>query len=287
MSPRPLRIDLKTAPHNTTYADMQRYWADADAHPAITGLWLFDHFLPLTEDYSGPCLEGWTLLAALATQTHRLRVGQMVTCNTYRYPAVLANMGATVDILAGGRLDFGIGAGWYEREHRMYNIPFPSAADRIRALGEACALIKLLWTQEVSDYAGRYYRLEGARSEPKPVQQPHPPFMIGGGGEQLTLRVVAEHAAMWNLAGASPDEARHKLAVLDRHCQAIGRDPATIGKSFQVYLRAATEVPGLAGRLREYVGLGFDHFVIGVPGTYIPGLVEQIVEELRPLRADE
>src|SRR5207244_3550580 len=165
---------------------LRRYWQQAAASPTFTGLWLFDHFIALGDDPTRPCLEGWTLLAALAALTSRLRLGVMVTGNGYRHPAVLAKMAATVDITSNGRLDFGIGAGWHEPEYKAYGIPFPSAADRIRAMGEACELTKLLWTQDSANFNGRYYTLTEARCDPKPIQKPYPPFTIGGQGEQLT-----------------------------------------------------------------------------------------------------
>jgi alkanesulfonate monooxygenase SsuD/methylene tetrahydromethanopterin reductase-like flavin-dependent oxidoreductase (luciferase family) len=185
---------IKTAPQHTTYEAIRKVWKEADAISVIEHAWLFDHFAPIHGDVNGPCLEGWTLLTALAAQTTRLRIGLMVTGNTYRHPAVLANMAATVDIISSGRLDLGMGAGWNEYEHHSMGIPLYAPGERIQRLGEACALIKQLFTQKVTDFKGRYYQLEEARCEPKPIQKPHPPLLIGGAGEQLTLRVVAEHA---------------------------------------------------------------------------------------------
>ena len=196
VSDRELSFGIKTAPQHTTYEDILRVWQEADANPAFEHAWVFDHFIPLGHDPTGPCLEGWTLLAALAAQTERLRIGVMVTGNTYRHPAVLANIAATVDVISRGRLDFGIGAGWNELEHSMYGLDLPSPGRRIRMLGEACEVIRLLWTEETASFEGRYYRLREARCEPKPVQKPSPPFVIGGSGEQLTLRVAARYAGI-------------------------------------------------------------------------------------------
>jgi alkanesulfonate monooxygenase SsuD/methylene tetrahydromethanopterin reductase-like flavin-dependent oxidoreductase (luciferase family) len=170
------RFGIKTAPQHTTYEALLSVWREADALPLFEHAWVFDHFMPLGSAPEGPCLEGWTLLAALAAQTHRLRLGVMVTGNTYRHPAVLANMAATVDHIAQGRLEFGIGAGWYEREHCAYGIPLYSPAERIERLEEACQVIQRLWTQTVVTFEGRYDQLREARCEPKPVQKPHPPF---------------------------------------------------------------------------------------------------------------
>src|SRR5947209_15279258 len=149
---RPLRFGIKTSPQHTTYDDILRVWREADSISIIEHAWLFDHFVPLGGDTSGPCLEGWSLLAALAGQTERLRIGLMVTGNTYRHPAVLANIGATVDRISHGRLDFGIGAGWHEGEHAMYGIPLYAPGERIRRMGEACEVTRLLWTEPVANF---------------------------------------------------------------------------------------------------------------------------------------
>src|SRR6266567_3176148 len=146
-SKQSLSFGVKTAPQHTTYKDMLRVWQEADEIPAIEHAWLFDHFIPIFGDINGPCLEGWTLLSAYAALTKRVRLGLMVTGNTYRHPAVLAKMAATVDIISHGRLDFGIGAGWNEQEHQMYGIPLYAPGERIRRLGEACEVIKRLWTE--------------------------------------------------------------------------------------------------------------------------------------------
>jgi F420-dependent oxidoreductase-like protein len=263
-----LSFGIKTAPQHTTYADVLRTWQEADDLPIFEHAWDFDHFMPLGSDPTGPCLEGWTLLAALAAQTQRIRVGVMVTGNTYRHPAVLANMGATVDLISGGRLDFGIGAGWNELEHRAYGMPLYAPGERIRRLGEACEVIRRMWTEEAPDFDGQFYQLQGARCEPKPVQQPYPPFVIGGGGEQLTLRVTAEYAAIWNYGGGTPEEFTHKSAVLDEHCRAIGRDPASITRSVQVGADPA-DLPGVRERLRGFIQAGATHLILYMGGPQV------------------
>src|SRR5438093_5548204 len=221
-----LSFGIKTAPQHTTYEAMLAVWRAADALPVFEHAWLFDHFAPIHSDVDGPCLEGWTLLAAFAARTSRIRIGQMVTGNTYRHPAVLAHMAATVDIISNGRLDLGIGAGWNEYEHTSMGIPLYPPGERIRRLGEACEIIKRLFTQHLTDFDGRYYQLKQSRCEPKPVQKPYPPFVIGGGGEQLTLRVVARYADVWNFGGGPVEEFQRKTAILHQHCQEVGRDPA-------------------------------------------------------------
>ena len=283
MSQFPLRIDIKAAQHDRTWATMLQYGQDTDATPAFSGFWLFDHFVPINGHVEGPCMDGWTLLGALAATTRRVRLGLMVGCNGYRHPAVLAKIATTVDQVSGGRLDMGLGAGWFELEYNMYGVPFPPPAQRIGELDEACQVLKLLWTQELSDFHGKYYALTAARHEPKPVQQPHPPFVIGGGGEQLTLRVVARHAAIYNAPGGEPDVIVHKNAVLDEHCAKIGRDPATIRRSWQFYLKSPDELSGVRARIEPYLALGIDHVCIGLPTEYHPCLVAALAEEVAPL----
>ncbi len=283
---RPLSFGIKTSPQNTTYEDMLAVWREADAIPVFEHAWLFDHFMPLGNDPTGPCLEGWTLLAAYAAQTERLRVGLMVTGNTYRHPAVLANMGATVDIISRGRLDFGIGAGWNELEHTAYGIPLPRPGERIARLAEACEVIKLMWTQEAPDFAGKYYQLQGARCEPKPVQKPYPPFMIGGGGEQKTLRVVAQYADLWNFSGGPVEDFVHKNQVLDEHCAAVGRDPASIQRSVQVRVDSANPASA-RDTLRGYIEAGATHLVCMLMPPYPADIVRRVASEVaEPLRAE-
>ncbi|MGN6564477.1 MAG: LLM class F420-dependent oxidoreductase, partial [Thermomicrobiales bacterium] len=229
-----LSFGIKTAPQHTTYAAMLALWEQADATPVFEHAWLFDHFAPINGHLDGPCLEGWTLLAAYAARTTRLRVGLMVTGNTYRHPAVLTNIAATTDIISGGRLDFGIGAGWNQYEHTSMGIELYAPGERIRRLNEACEIYKLLCTQHLTDFDGRYYQLKEARCEPKPIQKPYPPIVIGGSGEQLTLRVVARHADIWNFVGGSIETFQHKDRILREHCAAVGRDPEAIERSVQI-----------------------------------------------------
>jgi F420-dependent oxidoreductase-like protein len=285
-TPRRLRFGIKTSPQFTTYEDMLRVWREADALPIFEHAWDFDHFMPLGNDPTGPCLEAWTLLAAFAAQTERLRVGVLVTGNTYRHPAVLANMGATVDIISHGRLDFGIGAGWNELEHNAYGIPLYAPAERIGRLGEACEIIRRLWTEETVDFEGRYYHLRGAHCEPKPVQKPYPPFMIGGSGEQLTLRVVARYADLWNHSGTQ-EEYAHKNEVLNAHCAAIGRDPAAIERSVQLWADPAN-LDGVRDTGRQYIALGATHLIFNLRPPYPPDILPRLAAEVaEPLRAEQ
>ena len=192
--------------------------------------------MPNTADRLGDTLECWTTLASLATVVHRMRVGTIVAGNTYRHPAVLAKMAANVDVVTGGRLICGMGAGWQENEHQAYGLPFYTVGERLARLDEACQVLKLLWTREKATFAGRYYPLSDAPCMPKPVQQPHPELMIGGGGERVTLRIAAQHADHWNVWGG-PAALAHKIAVLEEHCARVGRDPKRITRSANMVVR--------------------------------------------------
>jgi F420-dependent oxidoreductase-like protein len=281
-----LRFGIKTAPQYTTYEDMLRVWQEADEIPAIEHAWLFDHFMPIGNyDPSGPCLEGWTLLAAFAGLTKRLRVGLMVTGNTYRHPAVLANMAATVDIISNGRLDFGIGAGWNELEHGAYGIPLYAPGERIRRMGEACEIIKRMWTEKAPDFDGKYYQLKGAYCEPKPVQKPYPPFVIGGSGEQLTLRMVARYADIWNFAGGPTETFQHKNEVIDGYCTAIGRDPASIERSVQLVVNP-NNWDATRTLVQSFITAGATHVILNLRTPYPENIVHLLTEEVvEPLTA--
>jgi F420-dependent oxidoreductase-like protein len=285
-SPARLSFGIKTAPQNTTYEAMLRVWSEADAIPVLEHAWVFDHFSPLGADKTGPCLEGWTLLAALAARTERIRVGVMVTGNTYRHPAVLANMGATVDVISNGRMDFGIGAGWNEMEHESYGIPLYAPGERIRRLGEACEVIRRLWTEERANFDGRYYQLKDAMCNPKPVQEPYPPIVIGGNGEKLTLRVVAQYADIWNALAGTVDEFKRLSAILDEHCAAVGRDPATIRRSIQF----RTNFGNLAttrDEIRDFIAAGANHIVLTLGYPYPDGAAQRLADEVvAPLLAE-
>lgn len=274
-----LSFGIKTAPQHTTYDAMLALWREADGIEVFEHAWLFDHFAPIQGDLDGPCLEGWTLLAAYAAETTRLRVGLMVTGNTYRHPAVLAKIAATVDVISNGRLDFGIGAGWNEYEHRSMGIPLYAPGERIRRLGEACELIKRLFTEPIVDFAGRYYQLKEARCAPKPVQKPYPPFVIGGGGEQLTLRVVARHADVWNFAGGAVETFQHKVRVLREHCAAVGRDPSAIALSVQIAVNYDNPAETVE-TLKRFVDAGATHLILNFRPPFPEGAVTRAAEEI-------
>ncbi len=201
-------------------------------------IWVYDHFHNVPRPAHEAVFECWTTIAAISQLTSRIRLGQMVGCNSYRSPGLLAKITSTIDVVSGGRLDWGIGAGWYENEYRGYGYEFPKPKDRIGMLRETVEIVKSMWMQPETTYRGTYYDLSRANCDPKPLQDPHPPVWIGGGGEQLTLRVVARHADCSNFGG-SPEQWAHKREVLKAHCADVGRDEATIRKTWspEVFIR--------------------------------------------------
>lgn len=281
-------MGLKFAQIGVSLEAMREVWRAAD-EAGFDHLWLMDHFLPLTRSATGwyqhdvndSVFEAWTALAAMAERTSRIRIGINVTGNLYRHPAVLAKMATTVDHLSGGRLEMGIGAAWAEREFASLGIPMPPRGERIDRLDEACAVLKLLWTKDVADFDGRYYQLQGAISEPKPVQRPHPPLWIGGSGERKTLRVAARHADVWNIPGAEPDEAARLSGVLDGHCQAIGRDPAEIRRSVGVRFYPDAPERTLA-TAQAMVERGFTELLVSVIGDDAAAQVQAAASALLP-----
>ncbi len=201
-------------------------------------LWVYDHFHNVPKPANEAVFEAWTVMAAMSQLTTRIRLGQMVGCNSYRHPSLLAKITSNIDVMSGGRLDWGIGAGWYEHEYTGYGFPFPAPKDRIGMLRECVEIVKSMWSQPSTTYNGKYYQLDGAQCDPKPLQQPHPPIWIGGGGEQLTLRVVAKYADCSNFGG-TPEQFAHKCEVLKNHCNAVGRDYDEIRKTWgpEIFVR--------------------------------------------------
>ncbi|WP_245718222.1 LLM class flavin-dependent oxidoreductase [Nocardia miyunensis] len=280
-----------TAPQQVDYRDVQRVWQEADGIEQIEHAWLFDHFMPIAGDPDGPILEGWTLLSALAAQTSRLRLGLLVTSNRFRPPAVLAKIATTVDIVSGGRLDFGIGVGsrpdipTARREYDGHGLPYHDTAHAVGSFAEACTVIRRLWTEnEPFDFDGEYVKLTGALDNPKPVQRPHPPIMIGGRAA-ATLRVAAEHADLWNIPGGDIDDAVQRSALLDRYCAEIGRDPAAITRS--IFLPVSYAQPELTrAAVDEAVEAGFGHIVLGLADPYPAGVARWVAEEIIGARAE-
>ncbi len=278
-----LRFGIHAGPQNATYPEYQEVWRTAE-DAGLDWASVFDHFMPIGgTPIEGPCFEGLTLLSAMAAQTSRIRCGILVVGNTYRNPAVLANIAATIDHVSDGRFELGLGAGWYEAEHTQYNVPFHTAARRIRMLGESAKIIRSLLTADRTTFNGRYYTVHDALCEPKPLQE-RLPIWVGGTGEQLTLRVVAESADGWNSFFMPVDAFQHKLDVLAQHCADVGRDPADIRKSLMIpAVLGETEAEAqdltnglapdpqrfvgtpeqLVKRLQPYLKLGVGDFILG------------------------
>ena len=279
-----ISFGITTPPQQVSYDDIRRVWLEADTVPQIEHAWAFDHFMPIAGDIAGPIFEGWTLLAALAAQTSRLRLGLMVTSNRFRPPAMLAKIAATVDHVSGGRLDFGIGAGsrpevsFARREYEANGLPYWDAKTAVGALAEALVIIRRLWAEdEPFDFNGEHYTLAGAYSSPKPVQRPGPPVVIGGRAGS-TLRVAAQHADLVNIPG-EPEDAAARSAVLTRYCEEIGRDPATITRSTMV--RVSYDDPGAArDTARRAADLGFSHLLLSAPAPWPDGLAAWLAEQV-------
>ncbi|MCX5063328.1 LLM class flavin-dependent oxidoreductase [Streptomyces sp. NBC_01396] len=281
----PLRFGIMTAPMQVDYQDVLRVWREADAIPQIEHAWLFDHLMPIGGDPGGPAYEGWTLLSALAAQTRRLRLGLLVTSNRFRPPAMLAKIATTVDIVSDGRLDFGIGVGSRphppeaRREYAAHGLPFHDIAHAVGSLAEACTVIRRLWTEtEPFDFSGTYVQLTGAFGNPKPVQRPHPPILIGG-RSSATLRVAAEHADLWNIPGGDIDDVVRRSALLDRYCTEIGRDPASPTRS--IHLSVSYDRPGLTrAAIGEAIDAGFRHIVLGLSAPYPADVAHWVADQL-------
>lgn len=276
-----MRFGLFTSLGLTSWPAVLDLWRHAEA----TG-WdvacVTDHFMPNTPEREGPVLEAWSTLAALAAVVPRIRIGTIVLGNTYRHPAVLAKMAAQVDIVSGGRLIVGLGAGWQANEHEAYGIPLPPMRERLERLDEACQVLKALWTRRRADFAGRHYRLSDAPLDPKPVQTPHPELMIGGGGERVTMRIAARHADHWNVWGG-PAVLAHKGRVLDEHCAAIGRDPRAIRRSANMPLMI-TEDRAAIDRLGDVLATRLAGHLMDPKDTVLAGSPARIRDTLHGLR---
>jgi F420-dependent oxidoreductase-like protein len=277
-------------------------------------IWLYDHFHTVPVPVSEPVFECWTSMAALARDTSRVRLGQMVTCNSFRPPALLAKMASCVDVLSHGRLIVGIGAGWYQDEYDAFGYEFGAIPDRLRRLAESLQVLKAMWTEERATFHGDHYQLRGAINEPKPIQRPHPPLWIGGGGERVTLKLVALYGDACNVGGDLPTR-RRKLDVLRGHCEAVGRDYDSIVRSTNVtvilgdqaevdrvtrlrlrqtggieywerppYCGQAEQV---ADQLRQLIDAGFDYLIFGIPNASEGGAIQRLAEELFPLLRSE
>ena len=306
-----IRFGIQTPPEVADPADLIKLWQEAEAWGFDTA-WTFDHFIPISGNTKGPCLDGWMLLGALAAKTSKIRIGCLVTGNTYRHPAVLAKMATTVDHLSNGRLELGIGAGWFETEHIAYGIPFYTAKERTRRLAETVQIIRSLWTEKETTFTGKYYQIKNAPFEPKPLQKPYPPILIGGVGKKWTLPIVARYANAWNLTPTSPAQMADLMKTLNGYCTQYQRDCAEIEKSCLtrlvltddpkridqmvqsiVQLRhispeeaKATILVGNAEEVKKqvqaYLDAGITHIIIGVRQPYDREGLQRFAKEVMP-----
>ncbi|MBL6690289.1 MAG: LLM class F420-dependent oxidoreductase [Pseudomonadales bacterium] len=290
-----MKFSFWPAPTHTF--DENRQLAEHVEKKGWDGLWLADHFMPNAEDTSAAWPEAWTTLAGIAASIPRLRLGTLVTGNTYRHPAVLAKMAATVDHISGGRLVLGMGSGWQENEHEKYGIEFGTIGERLEKLEEACQIIKGLFSSESTTFNGRYYTMTDAPQEPKPVQSPLP-LLIGGGGEKVTLRITARYADEWNVWG-NVAELTHKMNILDQHCANLDRNPSDIQRSavalvfitedvaFAEKMNDSTDRPpkiaGTVSELQDVIGAykdaGVNEFIFP-DFTLGPGVTQQKLDTL-------
>lgn len=275
-----MKFSFKTSQQESTWKEISEVWRVADEVDFFEGGWLFDHFYPLATEASNPCMEAWSMASALAAITNRLRIGHMVTSNTYRHPAVVANTIATVDLISNGRLDFGIGAGWFEDEHLAYGIPLPPLKERFDRFDEALEVIHMLLTQTRSTFDGEYYQLRGAYCEPKPAQSPRPPIVIGGKGEKRLLRSAAIWADHYNYPGDDVDDFKYRLDVLGRWCEEVGRARTEIETSLQVRFDNVGEAMEKAGNAFE---AGADHVIFFLPPPPNPSLIDQLASGIGAL----
>ncbi|WP_030178114.1 LLM class flavin-dependent oxidoreductase [Streptomyces sp. NRRL S-813] len=294
---------IKTTPMRVAYEDILRVWQEADELPEFADAWLWDHLMPIVGPKDGQILEGWTLLSALAAQTRRLRLGLLVTSNRIRPPAVLGKIATTVDVISRGRLIMGLGVGGTHQpagaggidgenpaiaEYDGYGLTLVPPAEGIARLAETITILRRMWTEDVFDFDGHYYTLKGNRNEPKPVQRPGPPLLVGGWGDR-TLRLVAEHADIWNIPGPphnTLDRVIERGRVLDAHCAAIGRDPGTIVRSVQ-YIVSYDDPAGDRKAILDLIAAGLTHIVLSLRSPYPSQVAHRLVDEIiTPVRAE-
>lgn len=308
---RPIEFGIQTGPQHTDFQQILDIWTHVERE-GFDHAWTFDHFIPIFSDPNGPCLEGWTTLTALLALVPRLRGGTLVTGNSYRHPALLANIASTLDQISGGRVEMGIGAGWWEMEYNAYGFDFPPVAERIYALEESIQVMTKLWTETRANFQGKHYTVTDALCEPKPVQKPHIPIWIGGAGPQLTLRTVARHAQGWNTFLGPRENYQLLLGALEKHCEKIGRDPSTIRKSLAASLVIDSDPARMQAKLEavartrnqtpeqlrertligtpddvasQVLGLaeqGVDHIIIGIRAPYSPDDLSLFAREVIP-----
>lgn len=311
--PQGWRMDLtEIADPIEQYEAMTNVAKVADSIPTFDSIWLYDHFHTVPVPSKNTTFEAWTSTAGLARDTTRVHVGQMVTCNSYRQPSLLAKMASTVDVMSHGRLYFGLGAGWYEHEYNAYGFPFMETRDRMRAFREACAIISKMWLEDAPEFHGEHYTIDKPINEPKGVRKPHPSFWIGGQGEQVTLKLVAQYADACNIT-TEPETVKRKLDVLRGHCESLGRDYESITRSSTLHIfplapgedgEKATLVTqkavgasydqvrgqimvdspaAIARRIEEYLAAGINYIIVNIlQAAYEPERLHRFAEEVVP-----
>ena len=311
MSQHPIRFGIQTGQQNVEWAQMRDLWQKADGW-GYDSLWNFDHFYPIYVEPDGECFEGWTTLSALAQATSRARIGHLVNGNTYRHPCVTAKMAATLDHICGGRLNLGIGAGWFELEHENFGLDFKTVLGRLEALEEALQIIRGMFTEERTTIHGTHYTVTDAMGSPKPLQEGGCPIMIGGSGKRVLLRIVAQYADLWNSAG-SPEHMADLIEIIRRHGDTVGRDTDEIEKTILMPLcykaaearvdfwcnmmanmhettPEAARAEIMAGDTQEcldtierYVNAGVTHFIFMAPAPYFLDEIQGFAEDVMPV----
>jgi len=276
-SKRCIRFGVALTQVNSSWNEVVDFARNAE-RLGFDSLWAIDHFVGVP-DASVPIFEGWTTVAALASVTERIRLGHQVLCVGFRHPPLLAKMAATLDHASGGRFTLGLGAGWNEEEFKSYGLSFPSIGTRLHQLEEALAILRKLWTEEPVSYFGEQFNIEDAYCRPRPLQEPHPPLLVGGSGEKVLLKIVAEHADIWNNMGWAHGLLPHKIDVLHKHCEALERDPGEIEISQQL-LAAIGETETEARVATERVCAELP-FLSGGDDLIIAGRPEQCIERVQ------
>ncbi|MDR7273861.1 LLM class F420-dependent oxidoreductase [Catenuloplanes atrovinosus] len=263
--PQGWRMDLtEIADPIEQYEAMTAVAKAADAGP-WDSIWVYDHFHTTPEPTMNTVFECWTITSTLARDTSRVNIGQMVGCNGYRHPALYAKIASTVDVASHGRLYAGIGAGWYEHEWRAYGYEWPELRDRMGAFREAVEIVTKMWTEDSPVFNGRYYSIDKPINEPKGVRRPHPSFWIGGGGENVTLKLVAKYANGANFGNGDPEVIREKLEILRRHCETVGRDYDDIVKSTSVNVEVDWSKERLQAKIDSVLEAGADYPILYFP----------------------
>jgi F420-dependent oxidoreductase-like protein len=305
---RNVSFGILTSVQSLQYESIRDTWREAESC-GFESAWLPDHFLPYDladRSIMEPVLECWVTLSALARDTNTIRLGPLVSCNSFRPPALLAKMAASLDVISGGRLNFGIGAGWMQLEHQAYGYPFPKTSKRIKRLGEALDIVKRMWSEERPTYKGSHYEIVGAANNPKPVQKPHPPIYIGAAHER-TIRFAAERADVWNFPSdvhpVTATDYKQRTRIIENRCTEIERDPKSVRRSWlgtallgtskgdleerisrlkpksmsrELFLRGIVGTADEAiQRMREYVDLGVSEFILKFPDVHSEGCLRE------------